>query len=489
MCIRDRYQRRVRGQLGCAWQAPRDNPMVQCASKADSAETVAEGLVIMGTVMVVAASFVSVCGINVQKMAHNRNQKLPTEERKSMHKDWRWWGGLLLMVGGSFLDLLALPFVPQSRVSALGASGIVANVIITPLFLKERPTRYDWIGCFVVTVGCTLATIFGASSEPDLTAECLLDLISANAFVIYICLITGLLGTLMYLMEGFRRKKHAVVAAGMIENDVFETRWACEHVDKVNSVIDYPGRRSFVYFSQMGPQFYPVIHAGFAGIAGAQSIMLAKAVLILLGHAVSGPQRGYAALLLLGFLVPFVLCLWLQITYMNIALKIYPDALFILPVYQSFWIVFGIASGLIFYQEYKDLTALGYVMFILGVLISLVGVAVLAQRKSRPRASSMGLEKPWCDEDGNDIAVLVDEPSFPKASVPSYEHPLLAVSETLSGLFPLYDAPIEIEDDFRSYNTCLLYTSDAADEEDSVDLGGRRIIKKKKNIKRSMSRL
>eukprot|EP00658_Telonema_sp_P-2_P054906 TRINITY_DN43669_c0_g1_i2.p2 TRINITY_DN43669_c0_g1~~TRINITY_DN43669_c0_g1_i2.p2 ORF type:complete len:145 (-),score=12.66 TRINITY_DN43669_c0_g1_i2:48-482(-) len=31
--------------------------------------------------------------------------------------------------------------------------------------------------------------------------------------------------------------------------------------------------------------------------------------------------------------------------------------------------------------------------------------------------------------------------------------------------------------------TCLLYTSDAADEEDSVDLGGRRIIKKKKRKK------
>eukprot|EP00658_Telonema_sp_P-2_P008053 TRINITY_DN13012_c0_g1_i1.p1 TRINITY_DN13012_c0_g1~~TRINITY_DN13012_c0_g1_i1.p1 ORF type:complete len:109 (-),score=17.43 TRINITY_DN13012_c0_g1_i1:65-391(-) len=30
------------------------------------------------------------------------------------------------------------------------------------------------------------------------------------------------------------------------------------------------------------------------------------------------------------------------------------------------------------------------------------------------------------------------------------------------------------------HETCLLYTSDAADEEDSVDLGGRRIIKKKK---------
>ena len=31
------------------------------------------------------------------------------------------------------------------------------------------------------------------------------------------------------------------------------------------------------------------------------------------------------------------------------------------------------------------------------------------------------------------------------------------------------------------YGCCLLYTSDAADERSSVDLGGRRIIKKKNN--------
>ena len=33
------------------------------------------------------------------------------------------------------------------------------------------------------------------------------------------------------------------------------------------------------------------------------------------------------------------------------------------------------------------------------------------------------------------------------------------------------------------YAHCLLYTSDAADERSSVDLGGRRIIKKKKTTK------
>eukprot|EP00658_Telonema_sp_P-2_P076715 TRINITY_DN6770_c0_g1_i7.p1 TRINITY_DN6770_c0_g1~~TRINITY_DN6770_c0_g1_i7.p1 ORF type:complete len:110 (+),score=22.34 TRINITY_DN6770_c0_g1_i7:242-571(+) len=38
---------------------------------------------------------------------------------------------------------------------------------------------------------------------------------------------------------------------------------------------------------------------------------------------------------------------------------------------------------------------------------------------------------------------------------------------------------------FGEFLHCLLYTSDAADEEDSVDLGGRRIIKKKKKKKKS----
>src|SRR5665648_1285596 len=36
----------------------------------------------------------------------------------------------------------------------------------------------------------------------------------------------------------------------------------------------------------------------------------------------------------------------------------------------------------------------------------------------------------------------------------------------------------------KPLGVCLLYTSDAADEEDSVDLGGRSIIKKKKQEKK-----
>ena len=58
----------------------------------------------------------------------------------------------------------------------------------------------------------------------------------------------------------------------------------------------------------------------------------------------------------------------------------------------------------------------------------------------------------------------------PEKPVANYEEWLIAsYGRRFAELFPLQ-------------YTCLLYTSDAADERSSVDLGGRRIIKKKKHI-------
>ena len=51
----------------------------------------------------------------------------------------------------------------------------------------------------------------------------------------------------------------------------------------------------------------------------------------------------------------------------------------------------------------------------------------------------------------------------------------------LLSLFRL-DTKVNLKD--MQLTSSLLYTSDAADEEDSVDLGGRRIIKKNNNNKK-----
>eukprot|EP00658_Telonema_sp_P-2_P078732 TRINITY_DN7445_c0_g1_i2.p1 TRINITY_DN7445_c0_g1~~TRINITY_DN7445_c0_g1_i2.p1 ORF type:complete len:248 (+),score=72.66 TRINITY_DN7445_c0_g1_i2:81-746(+) len=60
--------------------------------------------------------------------------------------------------------------------------------------------------------------------------------------------------------------------------------------------------------------------------------------------------------------------------------------------------------------------------------------------------------------------------------VPGYDFGCFFAATGLSRLF-------QSEGKYHVY-PCLLYTSDAADEEDSVDLGGRRIIQKKKTKSR-----
>lgn len=350
-----------------------------CGDTDEDAKTISEGLEAMGTGMVIVASFISCFGVNLQKWAHNKNKELPLHERRPMVANWRWWSGMICMILGSLFDLAALPFIPQSRVAALGATGIVANVIITPLFLGEKLTKHDIIGCGVVCVGCTVACIFGAASEPDIDSTCLLSYFTAGMFVTYFCTLTVALLILFYFIRGFQLVERQLIAGKHCPNDNFDCCWAADHED---ICLKYAGEEiyPFVYITRFGAPFYPFLVAAFGGAAGANSIMFAKAVLIFAKNMVKGhaASAGY----LFGFFIPFGGCLFLQITFMNKALHIYPDALFVLPIYQSFWIVLGIGAGLIFYQEYEQLGGLDIFWFSVGIIISLVGVQILSLRNS-----------------------------------------------------------------------------------------------------------
>ena len=68
------------------------------------------------------------------------------------------------------------------------------------------------------------------------------------------------------------------------------------------------------------------------------------------------------------------------------------------------------------------------------------------------------------DRVNSDRVAVAVERSLPSAEI-----------EQLAELFKLLGDPTRLR-------ICLLYTSDAADERSSVDLGGRRIIKKKKHV-------
>eukprot|EP00656_Telonema_subtile_P008511 TRINITY_DN1396_c0_g1_i17.p1 TRINITY_DN1396_c0_g1~~TRINITY_DN1396_c0_g1_i17.p1 ORF type:complete len:107 (+),score=0.25 TRINITY_DN1396_c0_g1_i17:214-534(+) len=74
------------------------------------------------------------------------------------------------------------------------------------------------------------------------------------------------------------------------------------------------------------------------------------------------------------------------------------------------------------------------------------------------------------------VAALYQDQQIAIFYIPGYEDEVFAIGNQ----DPFSGANILARGLIGDIKGCLLYTSDAADEEDSVDLGGRRIIKKKK---------
>ena len=81
---------------------------------------------------------------------------------------------------------------------------------------------------------------------------------------------------------------------------------------------------------------------------------------------------------------------------------------------------------------------------------------------------------------------LPSTPPLPKAEPPVKASRLimtLALGGAFAGLLiaSVYEKTLPAIQKYADSKICLLYTSDAADERSSVDLGGRRIIKQKTN--------
>ena len=351
---------------------------------------------VLGDSLVVLACFMSCVGVNLQKWAHNHNEKLAADKRSSMYLSGRWWAGIGMMILASLMDLAALPLIPLSRVAALGSTTLVANVMLTPWFQRERLTRHDIVGCIMTVVGSASASYFGATRQADFNQEVLLSLITAPLFIHYTIAVVILVMIYLYLIDGFNQMedelKRRGVLGGVDQPEVLECVWAFDNLDEVVAAMadgdapltDSPTthikpKQRFVL--KFGPQFYPTVHASLGGLLGGHSIMFAKSTIVLANEFYDSLSIITLALTLVGLGFTLLTILG-QVHYLNKGLRIYKDVLFVLPVYQACWVVSGVASGLIYYQEYLRIPQSDLWFFVLGVAITLSGLLVLGMRKS-----------------------------------------------------------------------------------------------------------
>lgn len=93
----------------------------------------------------------------------------------------RWIAGVVVMIAGQFLNLAALPFLPQSVVSVLGGLAIVFNAAFAHAMLGEHLRKREVMLMMAMILGATLVVtetpvpkeeelyvdhIFGAKNKP-----------------------------------------------------------------------------------------------------------------------------------------------------------------------------------------------------------------------------------------------------------------------------------------------------------------------------------
>ena len=312
---------------------------------------------VIGFIIAVVFSFLASVGINLQKKALKQNEL--AAEPKAPYRLPLWMFGFMMCLVGSILDFVAFGLAPQSLLAPLAALTLVWNMILAPCFNNEKLSRNDLVSTLVIFVGATIAVVFAAHTSPSYNLDRLMQLYRDPLTIAYFCVVFLVLVVHLAAIKIVDRlclvsKQDRIIQAGS------PAMWATLRL---------------------------VGYAGLAGTLGGQSILFAKSSAELLKGVFDGDAGCFVRYQTYIIALALVLCLCLQIKYLNGGLVHY-DALSMVPIYQAYWVISGVLGGVIYFQEIRTFSALQAVMFVLGIGISVFGVILLSRRKHAPSTTS-----------------------------------------------------------------------------------------------------
>jgi hypothetical protein len=396
---------------------------------------------LIGGALTTIGSFVSVFGMNIQKWQHNTIQDMPEENRPSYISMPLWWFGMGLVVFGAIADFTALGLASQSLVAALGGgSTLVANVIIARFWQKEKLKPLDIGGVSCIITGAVLISVVSPQAE-SYTLEELLAFSKAPSFIFFIIVIVLIVLILMMSIansefyklrkrmtdsflrplvrridkmsrreeEMIKRMREVEGKYTWLEKRVEQAFWLRgrekdlglapltlmeKHITTASSDEKHVRSRRSVesrsnsLLSPMdmmmddeedGKQYLSWVdaftYASVSGTIGAVSVLLAGCCSKILISAIEGnnqfnqPQPYF-------YIMGMATTLILQTKYLNAALQL-GEIMTVFPVFQAFWISFGVIGGIVFYQQASSLDGVAIFMHFLAAVMMVLGCVLL----------------------------------------------------------------------------------------------------------------
>ena len=310
----------------------------------------------VGVIMSIVASILSNFGLNVQKLSMNREAVIEFDRQRPYIRQPLWALGLSMIIFGAIGDFAALGFAAQSLITPVGGVTMVANVVFASFFLGETLTRKDIMATMVIVSGVALITVFASKKEACYTADDLIVLFQRWQFIVYTLVFTGSFFAFWYITRRASRKRR-------IYGDLSPQYLATKNLHRFG---------------------YPCL----SGLIGAQDVLFAKATAELIKSSIKGENQ----LIYLStwfIIVMMVACIFGQIHFLAMALKHF-DAVYVVPVFQCFFISGSIIAGAVYYREFEEFTAAQGIGFLVALALTLIGVFLLSQRaiKTSPQSQT-----------------------------------------------------------------------------------------------------
>ena len=257
-------------------------------------------------------SVVSNLGINFQKLAHTKIHEAGSNQSYATHPVWIL--GITLMIVGSIADLVSFGFAPMSLLAPIGAMTLVVNMLVAPCF-KEKLTTRDIVFTLVIVVGTVICISFGSKDEKTYSIQELLDLYTHPPFIVFGISLLLIMALLFFLINQSAQR----------EAKFLHTQWDLK--------------------------FQAVAYPAVAGAVAALSVLFAKSAAELVKSTVNGVNQ-FTNAFSYAMIVGLAATIFLQMKWLNIGLT-KGDSLFVLPVYQVFWVTMNVVTGMIYFEDYK----------------------------------------------------------------------------------------------------------------------------------------
>jgi len=124
------------------------------------------------------------------KHAHNINSDEEGKPIKHFFYIPWWWIGVIGIVSGEVGNLIAYGYAPATVVTPMGAIGVVTNVFITTVFLKEKVNKINILGVLFVIGGIITVVYFSPATTIIITSATFFeDVVNTTQGITYLCLV------------------------------------------------------------------------------------------------------------------------------------------------------------------------------------------------------------------------------------------------------------------------------------------------------------